>query len=393
MKRPHLLLAGGGHAHLFVLEGLAQGRFPADLTVTLIAPDRGHVYSGMVPGLVGSRYRPEELTIDVAALARAGGVAFRQETVQALDPGGRAVTLSGGERLTFDLLSLAIGAGTVGADLPGVRGTALFVKPIDRTLALVPAVERAAARAGRDPLSLVVAGGGAAGVELALNLRARLRLLGRAADRITLVEAQRRILHDGASATRRAAESALRTGRVEVVTGREIERLDGGRVVLAEGAVVEADLVVWATGPAAPALFAGSGLAADAAGYPLVDATLRSVSHPEVFVAGDAASLVDHPMLAKAGVYAVRQGPVLRDNLAAAAAGRPIRRRFRPRHPVLALLNIGDGRAICSYGPLAATGRWAMALKDRIDRRFIARFSATTAPPASPPDNAGSSAP
>ncbi|HEU5039409.1 MAG TPA: hypothetical protein VFT84_01230 [Gemmatimonadales bacterium] len=98
------------------------------------------------------------------------------------------------------------------------------------------------------------------------------------------------------------------------------------------------------------------------------------MSHPSVFASGDAAALEGHPDLAKAGVYAVRQGPVLRDNLLAALGGRRPRRRFRPQRRFLALLNTGDGRAILSYGDIAATGGWAMALKDRIDRRFMARF-------------------
>jgi NADH dehydrogenase FAD-containing subunit len=109
------------------------------------------------------------------------------------------------------------------------------------------------------------------------------------------------------------------------------------------------------------------------------------VSHPEVFAAGDAATPEALPRLAKSGVYAVRQGPILRDNLFAVAAGRRPRRRFRPQRRFLALLDTGDGRAILSYGDFALTSRWAMALKERIDRGFMARFQRRDpvgAPPA-----------
>ncbi|MGH3994274.1 MAG: hypothetical protein ACRDSN_17665, partial [Pseudonocardiaceae bacterium] len=115
--------------------------------------------------------------------------------------------------------------------------------------------------------------------------------------------------------------------------------------------------------------------ATDSRGFLLVDETLRSVSHPSVFAAGDAASLRKHPDTPKSGVYAVRQGPFLRDNLATALGGNAKGyRRYRPQTRSLVLLNTGDGRAILSYGAAALTSRWAMALKDRIDRRFMRRF-------------------
>jgi selenide,water dikinase len=370
----HLVLAGGGHAHLFVLEGLSRGAFPRGIAVTLVAPDRRQAYSGMVPGLVGGRYRPEELLIDLAALSRAAGATFVEDTVQALDPGARLVTLTEGRRLSYDLLSLAIGSGNAGTGLPGVAEHAVPVKPIDRTLGIVPAIERAVARTGPSGPAVGVVGGGAAGVELALNLRTRLAVLGRPGAPVRVVDGHDRVLWDRSAACRRAAERALRARGIELVLGSEVARVTEDRLHLDDGRTLDAGLVVWATGPSAPRLFAGTGLATDPAGYLRVDAMLRSISHPEIFTAGDAASLEGHPDLAKAGVYAVREGPVLRDNLAAAAAGKPPGRRFHPQRRFLALLNTGDGRAILSWGELAATGRWAMTLKDRIDRRFIARF-------------------
>jgi pyridine nucleotide-disulfide oxidoreductase family protein len=370
----HLVLAGGGHAHLFVLEGLARKQRVPGLRVTLVAQDRQHAYSGMVSGLIGGRYRPDEVLIDLAALARAAGAEFVEAAVATVGPAARAVELADGRQLTYDILSVAVGSYTAGAERPGVRESVLPVKPISGTLAIVPALEQAVAGAAARGVAVVVVGGGAGGVELALNLRARLELLGRADASVTLVERQDRILGDRSDACRRAAEAALSAARVGLVLGGDISALREGRLVLPSGATLRGDVVVWATGPEAPPFLAASGLATDERGYLRVDATLRSVSHPQVFAAGDAASLEGRPDLPKAGVYAVRQGPVLRDNLLAVAAAQPPRRRFRPQRRFLALLNTGDGRAIFSYGDLAATGRWAMALKDRIDRRFMARF-------------------
>ena len=372
--RTRLILAGGGHAHLFVLERLAREPVASRPHVTLIAPDARHAYSGMVPGLVGGRYRPDEVVLDLAALARSAGAEFVPGAVELIEHEARAVVLGAGRRVPYDLLSLAIGSGIAGSDLPGVRQWSVPVKPIDRTLALIPAVERAAAAAGHDGPRVVVAGAGAAGIELALNLRQRLRRLGRARAPVLVMDGEEVALRDRSAACRRLALKALGRARIDLALGSAVARLDEAAVELDDGRRVAADLVVWATGPVAPSLFRRSGLATDEAGYLRVDDRLRAVGRPEIFAAGDAASLDGAADVPKAGVYAVRQGPVLAANLAAAAAGAPLPRRYRPQRRFLALLNTGDGRAIFSYGPLAVSGRWAMELKDRIDRRFMRRF-------------------
>jgi NADH dehydrogenase FAD-containing subunit len=104
-----------------------------------------------------------------------------------------------------------------------------------------------------------------------------------------------------------------------------------------------------------------------------VEPTLQIRGHAEVFAAGDCATLADAPNIPKAGVYAVREGPVLAFNLLAALEGRPLRR-YRPQHDFLTLLNLGDGTAAGARCGVAFAGRWVRRLKDRIDRRFVARY-------------------
>lgn len=326
----------------------------------------------MVPGYIGGRYRPDELTIDLARLARASGANYLESSVVGLDPSERRLTLSDGSRRSYDLLSFAIGAGLAATDFPGVREHAVPVKPIDRALEILPSLERAIEQAGSDGPAVVVAGAGAGGIELALNLRARLRLLGRPAAPVTVVDGKAWILPERPAA-RRAAAAALAANDVAALLGRQIVEVRQREIVVAGGDAVATDLVMWVTGAAAPALFRSAGVATDREGFLLVDRSLRSISHPEIFGAGDAVGLQDYPGLARSGASAVRQGPVLRDNLAAAARGRRLRR-FRSRRRFLALLNTGDGAAILSYGRLVLAGGWIMLLKDRIDRRFMRRF-------------------
>jgi selenide,water dikinase len=110
----------------------------------------------------------------------------------------------------------------------------------------------------------------------------------------------------------------------------------------------------------------------DRAGFLRVDACLRAVGREDVFVAGDAASFDESP-LPKAGVFAVRQGPVLARNLRAVAEGQAPRP-YRPQKEFLVLLSLGDGHALGTRSGFVFGGRWVWWLKDQIDRRFMARY-------------------
>lgn len=109
-------------------------------------------------------------------------------------------------------------------------------------------------------------------------------------------------------------------------------------------------------------------------GFLAIDANLRSAGGPpDVFAAGDVATSVTHPR-PKAGVFAVRQGPLLAANLRRHLCGQPLRR-FRPQARWLSLISTGSRSAIATRAWLAISGAWLWRWKDRIDRAFMARFS------------------
>ena len=188
-----------------------------------------------------------------------------------------------------------------------------------------------------------------------------------------LLEAGARILPSFGAAARRHVAKALERRGVETCTGFRVVSTDDGEVVAEDGRAVRADHVLWVTGVAAPAWPAAAGLATDADGFIEVDDALRSTSHATVFAAGDVATVVGSPR-PKSGVYAVRQGPTLAANLRACATnGR--QRKFRAQRHAMAIVGLGDGRAVASRGRLTAAGAWVWRWKQRIDRRFMRKFN------------------
>ena len=372
-----LVLVGGGHAHVQVLVRLAMEPAPG-VRVTLVVDRIDAVYSGMVPGFVAGQYRADELTIDVRPLARRAGAAVVVAAATDLDPIAKRIALAGRPPIRFDVASLDIGSTVVGLTLPGVADHALATRPIGRFVEQVDALLARARQRRR--ARIVVVGAGAGGVELAFAFRARLAGAGVAEPEITLVDSGKRVLPEASARVSARVTRRLEARGIAVQGGARVARVDadgasGERCLhLADGATLACDDVVWVAGATAPAWLAAAPLPHDDAGFVRVHPTLQVVGHDDVFAVGDCAAF--DPALPKAGVYAVRQGPVLARNLRAhlARGGGPALRRYRPQRDFLALLNVGDGTAIGAKWGLPAEGRAVFALKDWIDRRFVRRF-------------------
>lgn len=369
MRDPvHILLVGAGHAHVRVLEAFAKTPEPG-IRLTLVTPAARTPYSGMLPGYLAGFYTEREMTIDAAGLARAAGAAFRLGKVQGLDPEGRRVEIEGGSELTYDIASLDIGSQPRRAeDAAGIP-----VKPIDRFTETVEVILTDARSKGPDErVHLAVVGAGAAGVELAFALRRRLAdELGGRPFTISLLDAEADILMERSKRTRTRLRQSLADKGIGLVLGSEVVSSDESGVTLADGRHVAANALVWATGSSAASWLRGTGLALDDAGFVRVDAHLRSLSHRSLFAAGDIAALPDPRP--KAGVFAVRQGPILADNLRRAARGERLKT-YRPQAQWLTLLSTADGRAVADKWGISLEGRWVFRWKDWNDKRFVQRF-------------------
>lgn len=363
-----LLLAGGGHAHVEVLAEFARRGAPAGVRVVLLTPEPTLRYSGMVPGWIAGQHFGDGGLVDLASLSARAGADWIADRCAALDPAACVVRTAQGRGIAFAFGSFDTGGEGRAAALLGEDPRLLDARPISAFAARLSDL----LRAGQGHMRVVVAGGGAGGVELAFALRNCAEAPAR--PEVILASGAAGLLPGFAAAVRRRAERALDRQGIAVLR-EDVRFVHGVLMAAAAGSLEPVDLVIGALGSAAPGWVRASGVATDEAGFILVDAHQRSLSHPRIFAAGDVAARADRA-LARSGVHAVKAGPVLAANLRAALAGAAVARRYHPRRHSLQLLDTGDGSAIAAYGPLAAEGRWVLALKHRIDEGWIAKYAA-----------------
>jgi selenide, water dikinase len=372
-----LVLVGGGHSHIAVLKRFGMRPLPG-VRLTMICRETHTPYSGMLPGLVAGHYEFDEAHIDLGPLCRFAGARLYHDEAIGLDLDAQSIYCRGRPPVKYDIVSMNIGSTPQTSGVPGADGNVVPVKPINQFISHWQSmIDRVLAR--NSGVRIGVVGTGAGGVEILLAVKHRLRraLLerGRTDDHIEyyLFGDTGEILPSHNARARRAFQRVLRDQRVHVLAGEAVVEVSPGRLVSAQGTEYALDEMLWVTAAGAASWLAGSGLRVDGQGFIAVNDALQSISHPSVFAAGDIASVENHPR-PKSGVFAVRQGRPLADNLRRALQGRPLLP-FRPQRHFLSLITTGDKYAVASRGNWALEGRLVWRWKDWIDRRFMRRYS------------------
>ncbi len=383
---------GGGHSHVIVLKKFGMKPIPG-VRLTLICTDMHTPYSGMLPGYVAGHYDYDDVHIDLSRLAVFAGARLYRDEVIGLDRVNQKVLCRNRPPVPYDQLSINIGSTPQLHHVAGAAEHAIAVKPIqqfnDRWLALL---ERVKTHPGQTTIAVV--GAGAGGVELLLAMQWRLRgeltKLGRNPDELVfhLFTNTADILPTHNPGVRKRFDTVLAMRKVTVHRKSEVKRVSAQRLETASGEVFDADEIVWVTRAGGAPWLKETGLALDAEGFIQVQDTLQTVTDPNIFAAGDIASMVNYK-LEKAGVFAVRQGPPLTENLRRAVGGVALEA-YHPQTTWLALISTGDKYAVASRGWLGFAGDWVWKWKDWIDRRFMDKFQDfpemdLTAPAASAP--------
>ena len=389
LPNSEIVLLGVGHTNAHVLKMWRMSPLPKT-RLTCVSNFGTATYSGMLPGTLAGQYEPEEMKIDLVRLCAAAGARLIQAEVSGLDPERRQLLFAERPPLPFDALS--IGVGSRPAKVPGEDVHVLQIKPMQLFLSrLKTRLDILSRQVAERPWRIAIVGGGAAGFEIACCLHRYLQQNHPQAQAdLTLLDRSSEILKRMPSRTRSLAKRELNRQRVELVLDHEVLSIDGeGRMLFADGSQREADLILWAASARAPEILDRFDLPKDEQGFLLTRNTLQSTATDSIFAVGDSGSLEKHPT-PKAGVYAVRQGPPLWENLKRHLLGQPLIE-WQPQRSFLTLMNTGNDRAILTYKGLSVHARWCWKLKDRIDRGFMAMFQDDRPAMAKPPIRAEAS--
>jgi selenide, water dikinase len=370
-----IVLIGAGHTNMHIVRMWKMAPIP-DARLTLISPFSRATYSGMLPGTLAGLYEPDDMAIDLYRFAAPVGIRVIIDEATGLDPDRRRVFFASRPPIRFDVASVGIGSVPAGADKWAHAAAFLPIKPMatfrDRLNARLAQLKNSNPQNGtQKPLQVAVVGGGAAGVEVTLCLEARLRAEG-LASHVTLIDSGESVLRGYLPGTIRKVTAHFGQRAISIKSSVRVEAVNDASLTLSDGTSIDADIIVWATGATPPALIENIPLAKGDDGFLAVRNTLQTTDDKPVFAVGDSATLVDSPVR-KSGVYAVREGPFLWENLQRFLNAQPLKP-YTPQPGFLSLLADGEGGSFLDYKGVAAHGRWAWRLKDHIDRKFMRMY-------------------
>ena len=372
-----LVLIGGGHSHVILLKNFGMKPLPG-VRLTLIARDLHTPYSGMLPGYIAGHYRFDEAHIDLRPLCQFASARLYHDSAIRIDAENKRVVCANRPPVNYDLLSINIGSHPQIDTVPGAAEFATPIKPIncfiDRWQQILQRV-----RQQQDTYRIAVVGGGAAGVEILLAMQFRLQQVLRTCKHrhklpeFHLVCQTASILPGFPSGVGQRFQRILKQRGIHLHLASRAIRVGDGWLRIARGDEIKSDEIIWVTNASAPDWLRASGLAVDQQGFMLANDTLQSTSHHHIFGAGDIVHIVNHPR-PKSGVFAVRQGKPLSENLRCALLNQPLKP-FKPQKASLALISTGDQSAIATWAGWHFEGSGLWRWKDWIDRRFTAKFN------------------
>ena len=366
-----LVLVGGGHSHAIALKQWGLNPLP-NVDLTLISDVEQTPYSGMLPGHVAGFYGYEETHINLRSLAQFAGAKFIGDRAIGINPEDNQITCES-QQVKYDYLSLDIGSTPQTVSVPGAKEYVIPAKPVPLFLDAWYKLKQVATANPQQSLSIAIVGG-AGGVELALNMQTCLKdtLPDSNILEIHLIHRGRQLLSGHNDWVSNKLTKIIQQRGIKLHLQQNVTQVLADRLICQSGLEIQSDNIFWVTQAAAPKWIKESLLKTDSQGFILVKDTLQSISHPNVFAAGDIATMINYQR-PKAGVFAVRQGQPLFNNWQRILTQKPLQD-YIPQDKYLALIGTGDKKAIASWSSLGWHSALFWWLKDYIDRKFMHQF-------------------
>ncbi|MFH2059300.1 MAG: FAD-dependent oxidoreductase [Pseudomonadota bacterium] len=392
--RKQLVLVGGGHAHMMVLENISQF-ITKKVKVTVIGPSSYHYYSGMGPGMLGGTYRPEDIRFATQKVVQHQGGVFIKDSVVKIDPVTRQVLTLSGHSFAYDLISFNSGSyvpiHAVNSESTNIAPVNLGptntepsnpesnnkyhnniypVKPIEK---LMEAAEQLKLLFKQKKIHVSIVGGGPSSAEIAGNVwQLAKKTKGHLPD-ITIYSGHKFMARFSDNIRSRMIRALIKKG-IQINETGYVKTIKTDEITLESGQVFSTDFIFMASGVKPSTIFEASGLPTGPDKGLLVNSYLQSVKYPQIFGGGDCIYFEKQP-LDKVGVYAVRQNPILLHNLLASIDGHDLKE-FKPGPEYLLIFNAGGGIGVLKKKGLVFGGRPAFWIKDYIDRKFMKKFQA-----------------
>lgn len=367
-EKRSVVLLGIGHTNAHVVRQWAKHPIP-NCRLVCISKFPWSTYSGMLPGTLARQFDPREMEIQLAALAKRAGAELVLDEVVGLELETRSLLFASREPLPFDALS--IGVGSMPSGWKDYESPSLV--PIKPMQTLVDRLDARLAACGSSP-NCVIVGGGVAGVEVALCLHARLNSSStQMAASIVIVTGGNEIAGGMSDRSRHRLARIMLQRSIGVIKDFRVTQVSESSVEDEHGNFEHANVIIWATGAAPPPILRELGLPTDDRGFLATTATMQTTADAPIFVVGDSGTNEFDPA-PKAGVYAVRQAPVLWHNLQATFDPALGMKEFHPQRDFLKILNTGQGKALLEYRGWTFHARWCWWLKCWIDQRFVRQY-------------------
>ncbi|WP_457552085.1 NAD(P)/FAD-dependent oxidoreductase [Desulfobacula sp.] len=366
--RKHLVLIGGGHAHMMTLENI--GKFvEKGFKVTVIGPSFYHYYSGMGPGMLGGTYRPDDIRFATRDVVQKQGGIFVKDKAVRIDPDKKEIYTHTGHTFSYDVLSFNAGSYVPMQTAQGNENI-YSVKPIEK---LMEAADKLKELFSQKKISVSIVGGGPSSAEVAGNVWQLAKKTNQYMPDIRIF-AGKKFMSRFPESIRLRVISSLQKRKIQILETGYVKQIKSNEICLESGEIFATDFIFMALGVKPSSIFEESGLPMGPDKGLLVNKYLQCVKYPEIFGGGDCICFKDQP-LDKVGVYAVRQNPVLLHNLLASLEGSDLET-FDPGPEYLLIFNVGGGFGVFKKKWLVFGGRIAFMIKDYIDRKFMKKFQA-----------------
>lgn len=369
----HLVLVGGGHAHMVTLANL-RTFIEKGHRVTVIGPSDYHYYSGMGPGMLGMTYTPNDIRFATRDVVENQGGIFVRDKVLKVNPDSKIITLESGDTIAYDVLSFNAGSYVPRTMVHGEDEAVFSVKPIEN---LMQAQEKLLSMLPHGKITIGIAGGGPSSAEIAGNVWQLAKKTGGIMPDI-LIFAGQKFMSRFPNSVRGRIVNILKKRGIKIIEGSYVKEISRKRIILENNESYDTDFIFLALGVIPSTIFENSNLPIGPDKGLLVNTFLQSTKYPDIFGGGDCIYFKDHP-LDKVGVYAVRQNPVLYHNLLAALDNKALMA-FDPGPKYLLIFNVGGGRGVLKKNQIIFSGRLAFKIKDYIDVKFMKKFQSIEKP-------------